>query len=75
MGDAGQCRCKAVLRNRGAKRIRIEDPGDVKEGLREALAYKNGPVVVDAVVDPYVAVSRSCAYGCRFHIEFREASA
>ena len=37
----------------GAKGIRIEDPGDVKEGLAEALAYKGGPVVVDAVVDPY----------------------
>ncbi len=37
----------------GAKGIRIEDPDDVKEGLAEALAYKGGPVVVDAVVDPY----------------------
>jgi pyruvate dehydrogenase (quinone) len=37
----------------GAKGIRIENPGDVKEGLAEALAHKSGPVVVDAVVDPY----------------------
>jgi len=37
----------------GAKGIRIEDPADVKEGLAEALAHKGGPVVVDAVVDPY----------------------
>jgi pyruvate dehydrogenase (quinone) len=37
----------------GAKGIRLEDPGDVKEALTEALAYKDGPVVVDAVVDPY----------------------
>jgi pyruvate dehydrogenase (quinone) len=37
----------------GAKGIRIEDPGDVKEGLAAALAHKGGPVVVDAVVDPY----------------------
>jgi pyruvate dehydrogenase (quinone) len=37
----------------GAKGIRIEDPGDVREGLAEALAYKSGPVVVDAVVDPF----------------------
>jgi pyruvate dehydrogenase (quinone) len=37
----------------GAKGIRIDDPGDVREGLAEALAYKNGPVVVDAVVDPF----------------------
>lgn len=37
----------------GAKGIRIEDPGDVREGLAEALAYKGGPVVVDVVVDPF----------------------
>ena len=37
----------------GAKGIRIEDPADVRDGLAEALAYKRGPVVVDAVVDPY----------------------
>jgi pyruvate dehydrogenase (quinone) len=37
----------------GAKGIRLEEPGDVKEALAEALAYKDGPVVVDAVVDPY----------------------
>jgi pyruvate dehydrogenase (quinone) len=36
----------------GAKGIRIEEPGDVREKLTEALAYKSGPVVVDAVVDP-----------------------
>jgi pyruvate dehydrogenase (quinone) len=37
----------------GAKGIRIEDPGDVREGLAAALAHKDGPVVVDAVVDPF----------------------
>ena len=37
----------------GAKGIRIEEPGDVRDGLAEALAHKAGPVVVDAVVDPY----------------------
>ncbi len=37
----------------GAKGIRIENPADVREGLAEALAYKAGPVIVDAVVDPY----------------------
>jgi pyruvate dehydrogenase (quinone) len=36
----------------GAKGIRLEEPGDVKEALAEALAYTGGPVVVDAVVDP-----------------------
>jgi pyruvate dehydrogenase (quinone) len=37
----------------GAKGIRLEEPGDVTEALTEALAYKRGPVVVDAVVDPF----------------------
>ena len=37
----------------GAKGIRIEEPEDVRDGLAEALAYKDGPVVVDAVVDPF----------------------
>jgi pyruvate dehydrogenase (quinone) len=37
----------------GAKGIRIEDPGDVRDGLSAALAHKDGPVVVDAVVDPF----------------------
>ena len=37
----------------GAKGIRLEEPGDVKEAIAEALAYKDGPVVVDAVVDPF----------------------
>ena len=36
----------------GAKGIRLEEPGDVKDALAEALAYRDGPVVVDAVVDP-----------------------
>jgi pyruvate dehydrogenase (quinone) len=36
----------------GAKGIRIEEPGDVRDGLAEALAHQRGPVVVDAVVDP-----------------------
>ncbi len=37
----------------GAKGIRLEDPADVHDGLAEALAYKDGPVVIDAVVDPF----------------------
>jgi pyruvate dehydrogenase (quinone) len=37
----------------GAKGIRIEDPGDVREGIAVALAHQSGPVVVDVVVDPY----------------------
>jgi len=37
----------------GAKGIRIEEPGDVREGLAVALAHRGGPVVVDVAVDPY----------------------
>jgi pyruvate dehydrogenase (quinone) len=37
----------------GAKGIRVEEPGDVREAIAEALAHQGGPVVVDAVVDPY----------------------
>jgi pyruvate dehydrogenase (quinone) len=37
----------------GAKGIRLEDPANVEEALREALAHRGGPVVVDAVVDSY----------------------
>jgi pyruvate dehydrogenase (quinone) len=36
----------------GAKGIRLEDPADVRDAVAEALAYKDGPVVIDAVVDP-----------------------
>jgi pyruvate dehydrogenase (quinone) len=37
----------------GAKGVRIEEPGDLREGLAVALAHQGGPVVVDVVVDPY----------------------
>ena len=37
----------------GAKGIRVENAADVREAIAEALAYKQGPVVVDVVVDPY----------------------
>jgi pyruvate dehydrogenase (quinone) len=52
----------------GAKGIRIEDPGDVRDGLAEALAYKDGPVVVDAVVDPF-------ALSLPSHVPFHAAKA
>jgi pyruvate dehydrogenase (quinone) len=45
----------------GAKGIRIEEPGDVRDGLAEALAHKSGPVVVDAVVDPFALAMPSHA--------------
>jgi pyruvate dehydrogenase (quinone) len=50
----------------GAKAIRVEDPGDVRDALAEALAYKDGPVVVDAVVDPFALAMPS-------HVPFHTA--
>ncbi|GII23871.1 pyruvate dehydrogenase [Planosporangium mesophilum] len=41
----------AIARAAGATGIRIEDPGDVRDGLREALATP-GPALVDVVTDP-----------------------
>jgi pyruvate dehydrogenase (quinone) len=41
----------AIARAAGATGLRIEDPGDVKDGLREALAV-DGPVLVDVLTDP-----------------------
>jgi pyruvate dehydrogenase (quinone) len=37
----------------GARGIRVEEPGDLRDALREALAHTGGPVVVDVVVDSY----------------------
>jgi pyruvate dehydrogenase (quinone) len=51
----------------GAKGIRIEEPGDVREGLAAALAHKSGPVVVDAVVDPF-------AFSLPSHVPFHTAA-
>jgi pyruvate dehydrogenase (quinone) len=50
----------------GAKGIRVEEPGDVRDALTEALAYKRGPVVVDAVVDPFALAMPS-------HVPFHTA--
>ncbi|SEE97309.1 thiamine pyrophosphate-dependent enzyme [Streptomyces sp. Ag109_O5-10] len=43
----------AVAEAMGARGIRIEDPGEVADGLATALAHTGGPVVVDVLVDPY----------------------
>jgi pyruvate dehydrogenase (quinone) len=51
----------------GAKGIRIEEPGDVREGLTAAFAHRGGPVVVDAVVDPF-------ALSLPSHIPFHTAT-
>jgi pyruvate dehydrogenase (quinone) len=37
----------------GARGIRVEEPGEVRTALQAALAYTDGPVVVDVVVDRY----------------------
>jgi thiamine pyrophosphate-dependent acetolactate synthase large subunit-like protein len=42
-----------VVEVMGAKKIRIEEPGDVWEGLAEALGYSDGPAVVDEGVDQH----------------------
>src|SRR5665213_2024752 len=42
-----------VAKAMGAKGIRIEEQGDVRAGVAEALAHTSGPVVVDVVVDPF----------------------
>ena len=51
----------------GAKGIRLEDPANVEEALREALAHRSGPVVLDAVVDPF-------ALSLPSHVPFRAAA-
>ena len=37
----------------GARGIRVEEPGDVRDALQAALAHTDGPVVVDVLVDRY----------------------
>jgi L-2-hydroxyglutarate oxidase LhgO len=37
----------------GARGIRVEEPGDVRDAVAAALAHTGGPVVVDVVVDRY----------------------
>jgi pyruvate dehydrogenase (quinone) len=37
----------------GARAIRVEEPGDVRDAVQAALAHTDGPVVVDVVVDRY----------------------
>lgn len=62
----------------GAKGIRLEDPGDVRDALAEALAHKAGPVVVDAVVDPWalsLPSSVALSHGERVHPEPRQTGA
>lgn len=51
--DFKNCNFADLARAMGAKGIRLEDSENVEAALREALAHKDGPVVVDAVVDPY----------------------
>ena len=36
----------------GVTGIRVEDPGEVREAVRRALAHTGGPIVLDVVVDP-----------------------
>lgn len=43
----------AVAAAMGAKGIRVEKSADVKPAIQEALAHRDGPVVLDVVVDKY----------------------
>ena len=43
----------AIAEAAGAKGIRVEDPGDVRDAIAAALAHSGGPVVVDVLTDPY----------------------
>ena len=51
--DFKNCSFAELARAMGAKGIRLDDASHVEDALQEALAHKGGPVVVDAVVDPY----------------------
>jgi pyruvate dehydrogenase (quinone) len=42
-----------VAKAMGAKGLRLERSQDVESVLREALAHRDGPVVVDAVIDAF----------------------
>lgn len=37
----------------GARGIRVEEPGSLRSAVQEALGHKDGPVVLDVVVDAY----------------------
>lgn len=37
----------------GARGIRVEEPGSLRNAVQEALAHKGGPVLLDVVVDAY----------------------
>jgi len=43
----------AIAEAAGARGIRVEDPGDVRDAIAAALAHTGGPVVVDVLTDPY----------------------
>ncbi|MBC3185652.1 pyruvate dehydrogenase [Corynebacterium sp. zg-331] len=49
--DHDQVDYAQIARGVGIKAIRIEDPKQLRAGIREALAY-DGPVLVDMVTDP-----------------------
>ncbi len=49
--DNGNVDYAAIARAAGLDSVRIEKPGDVREGLKEAFA-RPGPVLIDLVTDP-----------------------
>jgi pyruvate dehydrogenase (quinone) len=49
--DNGDFNYAAIAEAAGIHSVRIEQPGDVRDGLSEALAHP-GPVLIDLVTDP-----------------------
>jgi pyruvate dehydrogenase (quinone) len=54
--DNGSFGYGAIARAAGIHSVRIEEPGEVRDGLRKALA-RPGPARVDLVTDPNAAMS------------------
>jgi pyruvate dehydrogenase (quinone) len=50
--DNGNVDYAAIARAAGLHGVRIEDPGDIRSGLAEALGH-SGPALVDIVTDPH----------------------
>lgn len=51
LASAGVRRCYGIVGD--ALNPVIDEPGDVRDALKAALAHTGGPVVVDVVVDRY----------------------
>jgi pyruvate dehydrogenase (quinone) len=50
--DLGPIDFAKVAEGIGVRGLRVDDPDDLARVLKEAFAYNDGPVLIDAVVDP-----------------------